>query len=252
MENQQEKLSAIVNSIIEAAQCDDQEMLLETFKNIPEEFWNEPDCFVSIMETFFDWIFSDFEVSPTGLIPGSFWENNKCVWIYAQIIYGLYDDGRRVDYDLCGELLPRKFLKDRNFAELFLRVNYFETIDDIPKELLSDPHTAMVALTGLNYAIEQRENFGSFGEYIDREECLKTLLDYMPKSFASDKEFVLNCFRYQCQDEGTIALFDWMDAKLWSDKEVVKEFLEAGWDVFDRISEDLMADEEFQDYLSEN
>lgn len=253
MENKQEKLSDILNSIKEAAQCDDQDMLLETLENIPEEFWTTPDCFVPIMETFFDWIFDDFAVIPTRFIPDSFWEDNIRVEIYANILYGLYLDGKRVDYNLSGELIPQRFLNTRRYAELFLRVNYFETIGSIQNDLLSNPHTVFIAFSGLDYAIEQRaEDSCTLLQRFDPEECYRDLLNQIPQSFASDKAFVLELFQYHCRCAGSKALFDWIDAKLWSDEEVVKEFWEAGCEIYDRISEDLLADEEFQTYLNEN
>ena len=181
-----EILQSIVDSIEQAADEEDQEILLEAIKSIPEDFWKNSECSITIMENFLSHIGFDFFVYPIEFIPESFWEDKGMVWSYAVTLSQFYCD-INIDYNMC-ELIPMELLKDKEIAKLLLSVNYFETVDSIPQELWIDREIIFSAFDGLDRVIEQREQESSMLEPYDKEECLRALFTYIPKDLALDVE----------------------------------------------------------------
>ena len=57
---------------------------------------------------------------------------------------------------------------------------------------------------------------------------------------------------YDTLSDGFEALYNWMDKSLWADKEVVMKILDNDCDLLERVSKELMEEEEFKQYLKEN
>ena len=246
-----EILQNIVDSIEQAAIEDDQEMLLEAIERIPEDFWKDSECSMTIMESFFSRIGSDFFVYPIKFIPESFWEDEDLAWKYVVTLSSYYQDSG-IDYNM-SELFPLKLLGDKQIAKLFLYANYIETIGDIPKELMEDHEMICEALDGIDFAIEQHEDLGSMVCPLNAGQYLQALLDQIPDESASNKDFVSEIIsdvvRRSCICDEIDVLFNWIAPQLKSDKEFVVQCLkndpgEYGY-LFELASDELKHDKKF-------
>jgi TPR repeat protein len=253
-EKRKEILQSIVNSIERARIEEDQEMLIEAIESIPEDFWKDSNCSITIMDSFFSRISSEFFVYPIEFIPKDFWKDEGLAWAYAVTLSHYYQDGN-INYNM-SELLPLRLLANKDIAKLFLYANYIETIRDIPNELMGDSEMIREALDGIDFAIEQHESLGSMVCPLDVDEYLRALLDQIPNELASNKDFVLDIIseirhRYSLS-ENIGVLLSWIDKSLWSDREFAVSVLsDTDVDAMAYVAEEFFEDEEFVDALKD-
>lgn len=237
-----EKLESISAEIIEAVQSDDQEALLEAFRNIPDSFWKDRECYLRIIETFLDWVSYDFYVYLVDIIPDYFWKDEASVWAYV-VTLGEYYDDERIHFNM-GELIPDECLEDIDILKLLLKFNCDELISDLSEDQKADSTIVFAALEGVQREIEYRG--------MDERECLKYLIDNISVKLASDKKFILEFLEFEYSYRGLDLIYDWIDKELWKDKEFVIAVLENDSDALEYVSEELMSDEEFKNFIEEN
>jgi hypothetical protein len=241
MENKD--LEMILGSIVESAQDEDQELLIETVENIPEELWRDVKSSCKIMETFFEWVNSDFFVYPITFIPEFFWEDRKRVWAYVVTLCEFYED-ERIDFNFT-ELIPEKVLEDKEFAKMLLSCNYFEIMSEIPKSLKSDPEIVFSALECIEKNIEYREDTSMLSAP-DKNECVRDLLNEISNELSYDKDFILDFLDYDYFADCVEVVYDWVDKSLWLDKDFVINVLEKDCDAVNYIAEELLNDEDIK------
>ena len=244
-EDNKEKINSILASIKEAAESEDQEMLISTMQSIPESFWKDRECLMMIMDQFLSWIKFEFSVYPIGFIPESFWEDDDCVWTYVATLCDFYDE-ERIDYNLT-ELVSKSVLTNKKILKLLLYHNYEETISYLPSELQTDTDVIFAALEGMEHRIESREdNYNSMVRPLDKEECVNDFLSRLPKELSCDKDFVIRLLDFDSVSDGLEPLYNWIDDKLWSNKEFVLKIVELDEEFpIMKISKELLSDKDF-------
>ena len=192
------------------------------FKNIPQEFWQDRVFALSVVDIISKWArgIEDLE-SVDELIPAN-----------------VFDEPDKVEYTIIALAQSNEFNATDFYSYpatawgnrecLFLMLGY-----------LAD------ALDGDSYNMYPTFR-GSTHDYLER------FLSNIPASFKTDKDFVLEFLEYDTLSDGFAALYNWMDQSLWADKEVVIKILDNDFDLVDRVSKELMEDEEFKQYLKEN
>ena len=90
---------------------------------------------------------------------------------------------------------------------------------------------------------------------IEPRTMLEGLINYFASSLKSDKEFIIGILTCDLQfnefyDEFDL-VYDWIDPKLWSDKQFVMEIVENDCDALKYASEELMSDEEFRHFAED-
>ncbi len=81
---------------------------------------------------------------------------------------------------------------------------------------------------------------------------LETFFDHIPDKFRSDDEFVMDFLYHDYFAEEFDMLYDWMDKKLWHDKDIVLKALEVTPSAVIYIPQELSTDEEIRTYIEEN
>ena len=263
-----EKLAEFSAQIETASYEDDQEGIIAALNSIPMSFWEDPACFLRIIETFFDNVRSDMFVYPTEFIPNSFWENEENVRAYVLTLCDYYEEDK-IDFNLTGELIPSYILENKNIAVLLLRSNVDETFSYILDEFKTDPEIILAALQGVENKITIREyNATSWLPPLDPEECLEEFIGEIPESLSSNKEFILDFHDFLVGSSyfyNNDLLYNWVNKELWldkdfaikmasqdrcavsaiSDKEIVFEILSNDNDAIEYVSDALFEDAEF-------
>lgn len=245
-----ETLNTILENIHQAIDEEDDEMLEDAFKNVPETFWEDSACFSPIMCAFFDGVGYEWYFYPVDFIPKCFWEDESNVYSYVALLSDYYYQ-ERIQYNLC-ELMPLELLENVEIAKLMLKCNVDETLGYVSNDLLSSPEIALSALEGVQNKIEYRENNStSWLPPFDVRECLEEFFANIPKTLASNKDFILDFLNYDYFNCDFDLLYDWIDQALWSDKEFVFEVLSANTDAIECVSDDLLSDQDFVQKIKE-
>lgn len=192
------------------------------FKNIPQEFWRDRVFALSVVDIISKWArgIEDLE-SVDELIPTNVFNEPDKV-DYAIISLAQSNEFNATDF----YAYPAAAWKNRE--SIFLMLGY-----------LAD------ALDGDSYNM-----YPTFRG--SKQDYLESFLSNVPDIFKTDKDFVLEFLGYDTLLDGFEALYTWMDKSLWADKEVVVKILDNDYDLLDRVSKELMDDEEFKQYLKEN
>lgn len=243
-----EKLAEVLAQIETASYEEDQESILAALNSIPMSFWEDPACFLRIIEAFFDNVRSDMFVYPTEFIPNLFWENEENVRAYVFTLCDYYEEDK-IDFNLIGELIPSYILENKSIAVLLLRSNVDETFGCILNELKADPEIVLAALQGVENKITKREdNATSWLPPLDPEECLEEFIEKIPEALSSNKEFILDFHDFLIGSScfyNKDPLYHWVNKELWLDKEIVFEILSKDNDAIEYVSDELLEDAEF-------
>lgn len=259
-----EKLQNILARIEEAACEEDQDGIISALDDILPSFWEDSDCYLRILETFFENVKSGMFVYPVEFIPEHFWKTIKNQKAYVLTLSEFYEDGG-IDFNLC-ELLPMELLNDKDIVKPLLISNVDETFSYISDDLKAEPEIIIAALEGVQNKIEYRENDdSSWLPPFDAGECLEELINNIPNILSSNKDFILEFLDYDYFCDEFDLLYEWIDKKLWSnkefvfdayskdhcslnyvaDKDIAFELLSKDKDAIEYLSEELWADNDF-------
>ncbi len=248
------KIEVILEEIEEAFwedDCLDYDDIIQKFKDIPDVYWNDLECFQKIIEKLLLTMNDDFQLYPIDAIPDWFWEDkDKVLNYYFSYLWDFYAEDR-LYFNLC-ELMPMSLLNDSECAQWLLECNVYETLSYISEDLIVVPEIALSALRGAWLKVEWGEdNCTSMRPPLDGRECLEEFFEEIPKPLASNKEFVLGFIDTGYFSFDLDLLFDWMDEKLWSDRDLVLEILSNNTEALEFVSKDLLQDADFVQKLKE-
>lgn len=220
-----EKLTNILGRIEDAAHKEDQTGIVSALNDIPQFFWEDQACYLHIVETFFAHVKFDMSIYPVHFIPDHFWEIPENVEAYILTLCKFYEEAS-IDFNLGGELIPRRLLNDKKIVTLLLRSNVDETFGSISEDFKADPDIVLAALEGLQNKIEFREyNSSSWLPPHDKRVCLEELINELPDSLFSNKSFILDFLLHNYFRDEFDVLYERIDQNLWSDKDFVFEVL---------------------------
>ena len=230
---------------------------------IPRIFWDNKENVLGAIELLIEILFRDFEYANCyeiecifKNIPQEFWEDRvftlSLVDILSKWSAGIEDLGS-VD-----ELIPQPAFKTPDMVDYSIislaQSDNFNATDFYAYPAAAWENRKSIFLM-LGYLADALDG-DSYNMYpIFRggaQEYVESFLSYVPEAFKLDKDFILGFLDYDVLQEGFSALYDWMDQSLWADKEVVIKILDNDFDLVDRVSKELMEDEEFKQYLKEN
>ena len=237
-----EEIAAILEEIEDAAWVEDYDDIVQRFKDIPDVYWKDAVCFSKIIETLLPTANDDLTIYPIDVIPDWFWEDKSSVLnYYFNDLWDYYAEDQ-VHFNLC-ELIPMRLLNDPKCARLLLECNVDETLSYMSEDLIVVPEIALSALRGVGLKIEWRnDNCTGMLPPFDERECLKEFLEKIPRVLASSKEFVLGFIDSGYFTDDIDLLYDWMDKKLWSDRDIVLGALSNNSGSLEYVSKDLLQD----------
>jgi hypothetical protein len=245
MENK--NLKMILDTIVESAQDEDQELLIETLDSINDDCWKDIDSAIAILDTFLTNVSSDFFVYPIKFIPDYLFGNENFINRYVNLLCWFYND-ELLDYNFT-ELIPSEVLKNKELCKKFLSCNYFEVVDDVPEEFWGDQSVVFASLEGLENHIEYRENTSMLTPP-DKTECISYLFEKVSKDLSNNKDFIIDFLSNYYFIETFEVVYKWIDKSLWLDKEFVKKVLDKDCELSDEYLKEVMKDEGFKEWFN--
>ncbi len=235
----------ILDSIVESAQYDDQELLIETLDSINDDCWKDIDSAIAILDTFLTNVRSDFFVYPIKFIPDYLFGNENFINRYVNLLCWFYND-ELLDYNFT-ELIPSEVLKNKELCKKFLSCNYCEVVDDVPEEFWGDQSVVFASLEGLENHIEYRKNTPMLITP-DKTECISYLFKKVSKDLSNNKDFILDFLDYEYFFDCFDVVYDWVDKSLWFYKDFVIKVLEKDRDAVNYVTKELLEDEEIKKF----
>ena len=222
--------------------------IFAVLQEIPKELWKDEVTSPQIVQALVDYKTWGWDIPITEFIPSYFWDNKVNADVAMKIILGSNRS------DIYG-IFPSYLRTDRDSVMAAVSSDWRE-LDGLSEAFTSDADVVYAASENMIQEIEDtRENYPR--AMIEPRSFLESLLGYVSESLKSDKAFVLgilkdylaysNDFAYECD-----LLYNQINPQLWSDKDFVVQVLEIDCTALDWISEDLKADEEFNEFLEEN
>lgn len=85
-----------------------------------------------------------------------------------------------------------------------------------------------------------------------KRDYLESFIQFIPEKFKTDKGFVIGLLDYTYFSDEFDVIYNWIDQRLWSDKEVVLKMLESDVTAIVYVPQELSVDEEIKKYIDEN
>ena len=192
------------------------------FKNIPDELWQDRVFALSVVDIIAKWA--------RGI------EDLGC--IDEVLPESVFDTPDKVDYAIIS--LARS--NELNAADFYL----------YPSKSWGNRENIFMILWYLENALDG-DSYNMYPTFRgSTQDYLESFLSNVSDVFKADKDFILEFLEYNTLQDGFEALYNWMDKSLWADKDVVMKILDNDYDLLERVSKELMEDEEFKEYLKEN
>ena len=232
---------------------------------LPSTFWSQADYVVSAATMIADFMAEHYEGADCcdlnaafSRVPPTMWEDDRFVTAATNAVveraYSMCDlncisqvipeSVWKTEEDLC-ELVLSVFREDeRNMAYLSL----------FPEKVWESAKVIGLLFSCLSEAVENDRSWGTvYGNFRRRdEEYVTDFLACVPEKFTSDKTCVLGLLESDYFSGAFNVLYDWMDASLWADKDVVLRVLEVDCMAVIRVAEQLAGDAEVRAYIEEN
>ena len=230
---------------------------------LPRIFWNNKENVLGAIELLIEILFRDFEYANCyeiecifKNIPQEFWQDR----VFALSVVDIISKWARGIEDLgsIDELIPSIVFDAPDKVDYTIislaQSNNFDATNFYLYPTAAWGRTESIFLM-LGYLVDalDGDSYNMYPTYRgSTQDYLESFLSNVPARFKKDKDFVLEFLGYDALSDGFEALYNWMDKSLWADKEVVMTILDNDFDLLERVSEELMEDEEFKQYLKEN
>lgn len=232
---------------------------------LPKGFFENPDYVLGTAEIIADFMatfdegISCYDVDAVfACMPQTLWQDDQFATAAANIVI----DRAYAMYDLNGisEVIPESVWKHEDELVWLVRRLYHEdernmaNLSLFPRKAWESATVIFEILSCLQFALENDRawgtvycNFrGDFERYFDG------FLYYVPDQFKSDKDFILELLGYDYFFGSFGQVYDWVDQRLWSDKEFVMKVLKLHTSAILKVSDQLATDQEFRAYIDEN
>lgn len=226
---------------------------------IPDVFWNNSDNILGLTQLMTDYSLEYCEcVELQGIfdhIPNSLWENRSFTLNICDTVTELsriIDDLNRID-----ELIPDFVFNDTSIIHYTIRslckANDLNSVEFymFPQATWNQSETIILALSILENVLDG-DSYNMYPAFRrSQQDYLSDLISYVPESFQSDKDFISEVLTYHYFSESFHIIYDWIDKKLWEDKEFVMSVLKEDLLALLYVSEQLVTDDDIKNLINE-
>ena len=227
---------------------------------MPKKFWENGESIVSILELICAYNSKYSEGVSTldfnavlNHVTDEMWKDKK---LATKIVDRVIEWAHAIeDMNSVDELIPDAFF-EHEYDALYV-VRGLCKVDTNADDFCLFPSAAWRYQSVIIWILSNLEDELSGGRFTmypvyRRSEYISSLIEYIPNSFKSDKNFVLALLEHSYFRDAFDLIYDWVDPSLWSDGEFVSSVIkDVDSDAITRASEALLEDEEFMSTLED-